>query len=353
MRCIECKKDISGRYVVNRFWKTALCERCVEGQVCAWCNQFGNCRPVEGIDVCKDCRKHIIDEDHELEDLKTEVLRIVTTHIGPNNLHVIPVKYMDYMVARGVERVPGGLGVAASGTTTSGGEFTVIGVETGIPHSFALAVLCHEFGHAMLFRDHQTLERRATAGTHAIEVEEGFCQVLFALALQTCSDPLARWQSFLLPVNPHPIYGDGFRMMWQAAQEVGSVAALLEAVSKDRVPFRGPPLDAVVDETAEDDDLVPVAERTGDPTTGPLRGTALRVEEAPADAPRGPRLRGTALAVAREHEKEERETKKGLRGTGLALAKVKEAEKRGPRKDYATPNTPPPKRPGLRGKGLK
>jgi hypothetical protein len=131
------------------------------------------------------------------------------------------------------------------------------------------------------------------------------------------------------------------------------VAALLEVVSKDPVPFRGPRLDAVVDESADDDDLVPVAERTGDPTKKPLRGTALRVEEAPADVPRGPRLRGTALAVAKEHEKEDRETKKGLRGTGLALAKVREAEKRAPRRDYATTETPPPKRPGLRGKGLK
>ena len=305
------------------------------------------------MDFCRECRHHIIDEDYELEDLKAEALRIVTAHIGPNNLHVVPVKYMDFMDERGIPRVPGGLGVAVSGATTSGSEFTVIGVETGIPHSFALAVLCHEFGHAMLFRDHQTLERRATAGTHAIEVEEGFCQVLFALAIQSRSDPVARWQSFLLPVNPDPVYGEGFRMMWRAAQEAGSVAALLEIVSKDRIPFRGPRLDAVVDEGADDDDLVPVAERTGDPTKGPMRGKALRVEDAPTDAPKGPRLRGTALAVAKEHEREERETKKGLRGSGLALAKVREAEKRGPRKDYATTDTPSPKRSGLRGKDLK
>ena len=350
MRCIQCKKDIVGRYVQNRFWETALCEGCVEGQVCAWCNQFGNCRPVEGIDVCKDCRRHIIDEDYELEDLKTEALKIITRHIGPNNLNAIPVVLKkEHEFGEAKRR----LGVAVSGETKGGSEFTVLGIETGIPHSYALAVLCHEFGHAMLYRDHQTLEQRATAGTHAIEVEEGFCQVLFAIAIQSHSDPVARWQSFLLPVDPDPVYGEGFRMMWRAAQEVGSVAALLEVVSKDPVPFRGPRLDAVIDEAADDDDLVPMAERTGDPTKKPLRGTALRVEEAPADAPRGPRLRGTAVAVAKEHEKEERETKKGLRGTGLALLKVKEAEAKHPRKDYATTETPPPKRPGLRGKGLK
>ena len=322
MKCVECKTSDPIRYVRNRFWKTYLCERCVLGQVCAWCNQFGGCEPFEGIDVCRECRRLIIDTPEELDELKTEAIDLLSIHIGPNNLHMIPVM-LKRDAAFGEK--PTLLGVAASRE-----DLTLLQLESGIPHSFALAVLCHEFGHAILFRDHETLEKRSTGGTHALMVEEGFCEVLCALALQSRSDPVARWQSFLMPVNPDPIYGDGFRLMWKAAQEAGSVASLLELVSGDPVSFRGPRLDSVVDDDLDDEELLAVAEAgRGDPTKGPLRGTALRIEEAPKDAPRGPRLRGTALTVAREHEHEGVEAKKGvLRGAGLAIARVKEEEEK-------------------------
>jgi len=320
MICIECKKAISGRCVLNRFWKTYLCEECVDGQVCVWCNQFGGCEEFEGLDVCRDCRAHIIDTEEEVAALKSEALSLISMHIGPHNLDKIPVLLKKE--AEFGER-PSSLGRAASRE-----DLTLLFLESGIPDSFALAVLCHEFGHAMLFRDHQTLEMRATGGGHELIIEEGFCEVLGALALQSRKDPVARWQSFLMPANPDPIYGEGFRLMWRAAQEAGSVAALLELVSGDPVSFRGPRIDVVVDSEIDDAELVAIADAgRGDPTKGPLRGSALLVDEAPKDAPRGPRLRGTAMSVAREHEREEVESKKrGLRGTGLAIARVKEVE---------------------------
>jgi len=209
----------------------------------------------------------------------------------------------------------------------------------------------------MLWRDHVTLEKRASAGSHALMVEEGFCEVLNALALQTRSDPIARWQSFLMPANPDPIYGDGFRLMWKAAQEAGSVAALLEVVSGDRIPFRGPNIGGVVDSDVEDEDLVAVADGTrGDPTKGPLRGTALKAEEAPPSVPRGPRLRGTALTIEKDRKREEKEAKKGgLRGKGLALARVKEEEERkaGVRGSSKPDSPPPASGSRLRGKSVK
>jgi len=320
MKCAECKTSDPMRYVHNSFWKTYLCERCVLGQVCAWCNQFGGCEPFEGIDVCRECRRLIIDTPEELDALKTEAIDLLSIHIGPNNLHMIPVM-LKRDAAFGEK--PTWLGVAMSRE-----DLTLLQLESGIPHSYALAVLCHEFGHAILFRDHVTLEKRSTGGTHALKVEEGFCEVLCALALQSRSDPVARWQSFVMPFNPDPIYGDGFRLMWKAAQEVGSVSALLSAVSGDVIAFNGPRLDAVVDDSLEDVDLVAVVDAgRGDPTKGPLRGTALRVEDAPASVSRGPRLRGSALAVAKDHEREEKEVKKGgLRGAGLAIGLVREEE---------------------------
>ena len=315
MHCVECETAIVGRYVRNRFWKTNLCEGCVDIQVCVWCNQFGSCEPVNGVDICRDCRRHIIDTQEELDELKLEALRIITRHIGPNNLNRIPV----------LLKKDGGYGEVHSllGVAVSREDLTLLGLESGIPDSYALSILCHEFGHAMLWRDHVTLEQRASAGSHELIVEEGFCKVLNAIALQTRSDPVARWQSFLMPANPHPVYGDGFRLMWKAAQEAGSVAALLEVVSGDRVPFRGPNIGGVVDAGVEDDDLVAVADGSrGDPTKGPLRGTALKAEEAPPSVPRGPRLRGTALTIEKDRKRGERSEEGGSarHGTGVGTS---------------------------------
>jgi hypothetical protein len=115
--------------------------------------------------------------------------------------------------------------------------------------------------------------------------------------------------------------------MWQAARDAGSVAALLEQITGDPISFRGPPIEMTIDESDEFAELVPVVSAgRGDPTKGPLRGSALKPEDAPADAPRGPRLRGTALTVQTEKESETSSGRSGLRGTGLALAKVKELE---------------------------
>ena len=319
MHCIECKKPT--RYAYQPYWKTFLCESCIDNQVCEWCNQFGGCAPVDGRVACRDCRRDIVDTDEEIEELKSEALFIISQHIGPNNLHLIPV----FLKREGKDGAP----TENLGAAYRSKDLTVLFLESGIPNAYALAILCHEFGHAMLFRNHETLEVRATAGSHELVDEEGFCQVLFAVALQSRRDPVARWQSFILPGSKDPIYGGGFRKMWKLALEAGSVASLLEALSGDPVPFRGPRLEAVVDEFLDDEDLVGVAEiGSGDPTKGPLRGTALRVEDAPKDIPRGPRLRGTAIAVAREHERDEAEIKKGtLRGEGLAVARLKEVEK--------------------------
>lgn len=269
--------------------------------------------------MCVDCRRSVIDTPEELEEVKQAALALITMHIGPNNLNEIKVELKKELAAGSAT---GRLGVAMSDD-----DVTLLKLETGLPESFAISVLCHEFGHAILFRDHQTLVTRASAATHAIEVEEGFCEVLNALALQTRHDSVARFQSFLMPANPDKVYGDGFRLMWQAARDAGSVAALLEQITGDPIAFRGPPVDMTIDESDEFAELVPVVSAgRGDPTKGPLRGSALKPEDTPADAPRGPRLRGTALTVQIEKETETSSGRSGLRGTGLALAKVKELE---------------------------
>jgi len=272
--------------------------------------------------------------------LIVDSLEIIERHIGPTNLEAVEVNFKREDRAHGM---PSLVGLAASNT-----HQTKIFVEYGLPYSYALGVLCHEFGHALLFRDQTTLIQRRSAGTHDPQTEEGFCEDLFAVALQTQSSPVAKWQAFLKPADPSPVYGDGFRMMWKRATELGTVAALLEEVSGDKIGFDGPRVGTVVDDGGFDEFVPLVDGGSADPTKGPLRGTALKPTELPADSPKGPRLRGTALAGTPVADAAAAAPpRRGLQGTGLRLPSEKGNPKDPRTKDPTSSSS------RLRGKGIK
>lgn len=259
-------------------------------------------------------------------------LPILGAHLGPNSYNHIPVSFGIY-----ADDDSQPLGLAFFG-----GGSALIRLWQGMPRGFAIGVLAHEYGHMALNLDHRTLENRPGISSRERIIEEGFCEVMCATALLSQSSDDARWMSFLMPGNPDPVYGDGFRMMWPRALELGSVAALLQELTGEVHPFRGPRPDILHDDFTIPDDIAPLVEGTsGDRDKGVLRGTALHVRDMPEGAPTGPRLRGKGLHVLEDKPSiPTGKTPKGiLRGTGL----------RGPDK----PKTgSPPKKGTLRGKGL-
>ena len=228
------------------------------------------------------------------------------------------------------------------GIALFGGPDPHIRLKQGIPLGHAIGVLAHEYGHMILNLDHQTLENRPGILSREPVIEEGFCEVMCAVALLSQSSDDARWMSFLMPGNPDPVYGDGFRMMWPRAIDLGSVGALLQELTGETHPFRGPSPTDVDDDFYIPDDIAPLVDAgTGDRDKGALRGTALLIKDLPEDATVGPRLRGRGLAVA---EKDSRTsaptiTKGVLRGRGLRPSGSPSAES-------------PIKKKTLRGKGL-
>lgn len=271
--------------------------------------------------------------DRDVEKLVKLTLPIIDRHIGPNAYHRIPVRLG--------EMTPSEFASDPIGIAFFGGSDPHIRIKRGMPLGRTVGTLAHEYGHMMLNLDHRTLANRPGIMSREGIIEEGFCEVMCAVALLTQTSDDARWNSFLMPASTDPIYGDGFRLMWPRALALGSVGALLQELTGEPHLHRGPRPDELHDDFVVPDDIAPLVDiGTGDRDKGILRGTALLVKDLPEDAPVGPRLRGRGLTVAEKDRVKTPTVLTGtLRGTGL----------RPP--DRPRPGTSP-KKGTLRGKGL-
>ena len=336
MKCNVCAKSISGEYYIHPLFGENACSHCVTvlESTCDYCGRFKKVSKTFGANSCDRCSSTLISTESDIKHLVNSTLPIIERHIGPNAYGRLPVRFG--------EMIPTTYASNPIGIAFFGGPDPYIRLQQGMPLGRAIGVLAHEYGHMMLNLDHQTLENRPGILSREGVIEEGFCEVMCAIALLSQSSDDARWMSFLMPGNPNPIYGDGFRMMWLRANDLGSVGALLQELTGETHPFRGPSPADVDDDFYIPDDIAPLVDAsTGDRDKGALRGTALLIKDLPEDVTIGPRLRGRGLAVA---EKDSRTaaptiTKGMLRGRGLRPPESTSAES-------------PIKKKTLRGKGL-
>lgn len=337
MECHVCADAITSWFYTNPLFGDIACAQCVEikKRICDWCGRYKETTIHLGKRSCGSCRESSISTEADIYRLKGITLEILHRHLGPNSYDKLPISF-DELIP--LDYAPNPLGQAFFG-----GPDPEIRLWRGMPLGFAVGVLAHEYGHMALNLNHQTLMNRPGLGSREKKIEEGFCEVVNAVALLTQTSDDSRFMSFLMPGNPDPIYGDGFRLMWPRAIELGSVGALLQELTGETHPYRGPSPDELHDEFTIPDDIEPLVEiGSGDREKGVLRGTALHVKDLPKDVPIGPRLRGRGLVAAdRDMTETGRTSVKGtLRGAGLTEKKKPETPK------------PLPTKGGLRGKGL-
>jgi len=336
MRCNACAKSIDGLYYTNPFFGENACLDCIKVResICRWCSRFKPVTEVFGEKTCDTCKSTMIATESDIKHLMKMTLPIIERHIGPNSYHLLPVRFG--------ELVPSSYAPNPTGNAFMGSVDPHIRIQQGMPLGIAIGTLAHEYGHMILNHDYQTLGIRPGFGSREPVIEEGFCEVMCAVALLSQSSDDARWMSFLMPGNPSPVYGDGFRMMWPRAIKLGSVAALLEELTGERHDFRGPVPNEVLDDFEEPVDIAPLVDASsGDRHKGVLRGTALLIKDIPEDVPIGPRLRGRGLEVvgADRPTPTPTITKGTLRGTGLTPTSPSKSDS-------------PRKKGILRGKGL-
>ena len=324
-------------YYTNPLFGETACVPCVEvkKRICSWCGRFKPTRNHYGFESCATCISTSICSSTDIRKLIGETLPVLDRHLGAHQYGRVPVYFG--------ELVPSSYASNPIGNAFIGGPDPYIHIQQGMPLGRAVGVLAHEYGHIALNHHHQTLAPRPGFNSRHIVIEEGFCEVMHVVALLSQSSDDSKFESFLLPANPDPVYGDGFRQMWPRALKLGSVAALLEELTGEAHPFRGPSPDSVDEDFVIPDDIEPLVEAgSGDRDKGILRGTAILRKDLPEDAPVGPRLRGTGLKVAERDSVARTPTiiKGTLRGSGL------------PDATKPSSDTRPTTKGTLRGKGL-
>lgn len=233
--CANCGQPLKGQYLEdiwgNRTHTEHGGQRTQQCHVCARLigskTSNGGLRYADGRNVCGICRVTEVTEEAQIHHAKDEILAQLTA-VGFDYIpRYISVNFAD---KRRLNQRLGKSQRANSHGLTRTLERRInddnvllehsVYILFGLPRVLFYGVLAHEMIHVWLN------EKRLHDWSEA-EVE-GFCNLGTALIYQNEGSPLAQVLLKRLHEDPNPIYGDGFRHMYQRLQQRGWPGLILE-----------------------------------------------------------------------------------------------------------------------------
>jgi hypothetical protein len=211
------------------------------------------------IPICAVCNKSAVVDNAGALRVAQPVLDWFTSELGANRLHEVPLEVGSINTNA---LPPFNLGHAA--LTQSGNQgWAEIALSSHQHESMLASTIAHEYGHVLLsfspydFTFHGDFNREP-------HIDEGSCEVIRALWLEHSNTPDAKYLRTLMDSNTTPVYGDGFRMMWQEYQKIGSLKGFINYVvngggtalqpvpvirpSATKTPVTSPPVNVPVDQ---------------------------------------------------------------------------------------------------------
>ncbi len=236
MRCAVCGGFIAGRYITDA-WGNSYCARHQdEYPPCRACQRLvcqgvtgGGVRYNDGRVYCRLCRATAIDTPAQAR----AITQRVQAQMARYGVDTRPYSFGLEMVPLSGIAEPGEdparihrRGRAETEIRTVNGQETerrvrVIRLLGGMPETLFAGVMAHELGHVWLFMHR--------VDGLAPPLEEGLCNLFAYLTYQEIGTPEAHIHIRHIEEDPHPIYGAGFRQVWQRYQQMG-LAPLLRAV---------------------------------------------------------------------------------------------------------------------------
>lgn len=177
------------------------------------------------IPVCKNCSGSAIVDNHEASIVAQPVLDWLSFELGPHRLNEVELEVKSI---NDDLQLPYDLGHAA--LTQYGNQGSAkISLASHQHASMLASTLAHEYGHVILTFNPSDFSFYGDFNRDQF-VDEGACEVIKALWLEHSNTKDSKHLRKIMESNITPIYGDGFRMMWQEYQKVGSLKGFIEHV---------------------------------------------------------------------------------------------------------------------------
>ena len=226
MICYICHKLLIGRYFID-VWGNKMCESHLNKNVvhCVSCSAFTQREYTleDGRVLCKTCYGAAIKPGDSIENVKNFVINCLF-NIGFSDLRLEDITYEIVTAQKMAEIRKKPVNTQIKGFTYSNITITTFGKSTSkkFVHNIYIlthlanvdfaGTLAHEMLHAWLTQNEIKMSQK---------LEEGFCNMGNYLMYSSMSGELAKMLLKSLRENPDPIYGDGFREMFEHFKRLG------------------------------------------------------------------------------------------------------------------------------------
>lgn len=230
MKCYICHKDINGKYYIDQ-WGHNICASHMDKKevtMCTSCDAFTTERPIsDGRCMCKNCKNSVVSTRTEVMECLTYVKNLlvgVGFDFGTCNVNNIPIEIVSAKKIAEIRKAPistNNKGVTFTKTQmrgTSHDNMKVVGHSHKIymlsdqPRLEFLGTLAHELLHVW-------------QNEHDIKLSpmkcEGLCNMGSYLIYSTENTPIAQRYIKNLKDSPDPIYGEGYRYVFNKYQQYG------------------------------------------------------------------------------------------------------------------------------------
>ena len=228
MNCHICSKSLVGAYLIDA-WDNKMCESHFgKGVVhCSSCTAFTKREHVvsDGRVLCKRCYDATIKPGDSIEKIKTFVTKsLYNTGFSDLRIEDISLEIVSAQKLADLQKMPVNLdnkGFTLSNVTTSS-LYGVLTTKQKFDHTIYMlthltsvefaGTLAHEMLHAWLTQYNVNMPQKKM---------EGFCNMGTYLIYSSIKGTFAKMQLKFLHESADPIYGDGFREMYEHFKRLG------------------------------------------------------------------------------------------------------------------------------------
>ena len=222
--CAVCGSNCGSSYFVTANGEP-LCKLHLSSIQCHMCQSVREIISGPTIPVCKNCSGSAIVDNHEASIVAQPVLDWLSFELGPHRLNEVELEVKSI---NDDLQLPYDLGHAA--LTQYGNQGSAkISLASHQHASMLASTLAHEYGHVILTFNPSDFSFYGDFNRDQF-VDEGACEVIKALWLEHSNTKDSKHLRKIMESNITPVYGDGFRMMWQEYQKIGSLKGFIDYV---------------------------------------------------------------------------------------------------------------------------